>query len=202
MCGHLCYVLNLATVLICLAMCLLNHSNPAAAQSTQNAVELGPAGMAPWGSSNIGPMQLFTDTQAKWIWAEPNADKGTSAITTATFSITIVSACQETQVVLRLIVDDLADVYVNGALVVSMKWGWNNNTYPGTPGQPVTLTLARGTNTISVRATNSFGEAAGLLASISSKDDGTVLTRTSSAWMYTLYSPPPPSPSPPPPRPS
>ncbi|GIL88084.1 hypothetical protein Vretimale_13953 [Volvox reticuliferus] len=185
MCGHFCDVQNLAMVLICLAMCLLNHSNQAAAQSTQNAVELGPAGMAPWGSSNIGPGRLFNDTQAKWIWVHAGAEIVTTNITSATFSTIIVSASQGTQVVLRLIVDELADVFVNGALVVSMKWGWDNSTYPGQPGVPVTLTLARGTNTISVRVT-STGGGAGLLASISSKDDGLVLSRTSSAWTYTV----------------
>ncbi|GIL88269.1 hypothetical protein Vretifemale_16198 [Volvox reticuliferus] len=138
--------------------------------------------MAPWGSSKIGQGLPFTDTQAKWIWAVPNADKDTPTITTATFTTTLIVTNLPIQVALRMIVDDVADVYVNGALVLSTKWGWDDTHPSSTATWPVTLTLPQGVNTISVRASNSLGGPAGLLASISTGP--IVLTRTSSAWTW------------------
>ncbi len=136
-----------------------------------------------WGTANIGPGKPFADTQAKWIWYHTGAMSSSPPASSATFSATVLTAAdQGTQVMLHIIVDDAADVYLNGAYLGSVTAGW---TAGGYTNRPLTFTLAKGTNTVSIFASNVGGSAsaAGLIASLVSSD-GTVLARTGSAWTY------------------
>lgn len=142
------------------------------------AVELGPASL--FGSTYVGTGKPFSDTQAKWIWIHAGT-ASTSTVMAATFSTTLFAAVQGTQVVLTVIVDDDATVYLNGDAVGDAYLGW----YGDIPPTTIRLTLAKGINTLSIRAHNDGGPA-GLLASVASADGKTVLARTSSAWTYTV----------------
>jgi hypothetical protein len=134
-------------------------------------------------TTNIGPAKPFFDIQAKWIWHHAGAQAGSStdAAIAATFTTTITAAADlGTPVLLHIMADDIADVWLNGAYVLTALAGWNPGGYAG---RPYPLTLAKGTNTLSIRARNTGGPA-GLLASVTSAAGSSVLVRTSGAWTY------------------
>ncbi|EFJ43601.1 hypothetical protein VOLCADRAFT_96245 [Volvox carteri f. nagariensis] len=146
-----------------------------------SCIELANATTSVWGTANIGPGKPFTDTQAKWIWSHAGADLGTSSGVRTTISTTVTAAAPGTQTLLHLIVENFADVYLNGAFVTRLTGGWRNQQEY--TNRPLQLTLAAGTNTLSVAAYGaSYGGRAGLLASLTSSDSTTVLARTSSDW--------------------
>ncbi len=139
-----------------------------------------------WGTTNIGAGKPFADTQAKWIWYHAGAQSSSSPDTAATFTATVMATAADfddqgtAAAQLHIIVDDTADVYLNGAKVGSVQYGWRPYEYIG---RPLSLTLAKGTNTLSIRAVNTGGPA-GLIASLVSVDGNTVLARTNGAWTY------------------
>ena len=149
------------------------------------AVEVATATNSRYGTETIGAGKPFTDIQAMWIWV--NSDTNTaSTLMRATFSTTISASAQGMQALLHLIVDDAAEIFLNGALIGSLQLGWlaSEGKYAYI-NRPVRLTLALGTNILSVRVTNKAGPAA-LLASIFSSDGSTVLARTTGAWTYSV----------------
>ncbi|GLC37523.1 hypothetical protein PLESTM_000598400 [Pleodorina starrii] len=146
-----------------------------------NSVELSAADKSAWGTANIGPGKGFQDTQAMWIWTHAGADSSSSTALRPTFSTLVTVAEGNTPVLLHVIVDDLVDVLINGALVASTRQGWVGQY----SDRPLRLSLPKGTSTLSLRATNSVVVAAGILASLTSSDGKTVLARTNSSWTYT-----------------
>ncbi|GIM17454.1 hypothetical protein Vretimale_20002 [Volvox reticuliferus] len=114
-----------------------------------DAVEIYPAGSSPYGTSNIGPGKLFTDTQAKWIWCNSAGGVSASIAIAATFTTTFLNTVAGAEALLNIIVDDIAEIYLNGVYITKVQWGWNNaEDYTN---RPVRLTLATGTNTLSIR---------------------------------------------------
>ncbi|GIL81590.1 hypothetical protein Vretifemale_10565, partial [Volvox reticuliferus] len=154
------------------------------AMGAPNAVEIYPAGSSPYGTSNIGPGKLFTDTQAKWIWCNSAGGVSASIAIAATFTTTFLNTVAGAEALLNIIVDDIAEIYLNGVYITKVQWGWNNaEDYTN---RPVRLTLATGTNTLSIRVQNTWVTAAALLASLVGSNGSTVLARTSNAWTYTV----------------
>jgi hypothetical protein len=155
-------------------------------------VEVGPAGMPPWGSKNIGPGKPFTDTEAKWIWSDAFAFYNASFFDHFETFTTIYSATWGAQALLYIIADDFAEVNLNGEFVAQVKWGWDDSYAPyAGRSWPLVLTLNEGNNMLFIRVANSGG-GAGLLASVTSPDGSTVLTRTSSEWRSLGVCNPPP----------
>ncbi len=150
------------------------------ARSAAEAVELVNASQ--WaGVQTVGVGKPFTDTAAKWIWSATGAQKSAPITSKPTFYTVVAAAQAGMQALLDLIVDDVADIYLNGAFVRTISRGLLQAEYVD---RPVTLSLAQGANLLSIRVTNKGGSA-GLLASISSSDGRRVLSRTSSAtWSF------------------
>ncbi|GLI66407.1 hypothetical protein VaNZ11_010194 [Volvox africanus] len=151
------------------------------AQNAPCAIELG-SSFSQFAGPNVGVNKPFRDQQAMAIWVNAGASSNASTLTAATFTTTIITG-QATQAVLDLIVDDIADVFINGAYITTVKWGWR---YLGDyTDRPIKISLPLGTSTLSLRVQNTGG-AAGVAAYLSSSDGKTVLARTNSAWTYTV----------------
>ncbi|GIL61618.1 hypothetical protein Vafri_16042, partial [Volvox africanus] len=147
---------------------------------TPSCIELANATTSVWGTANIGPGKPFNDIQAKWIWSHAGADLGTSSGVRTTISTTVKVEQASTRALLHLIVENFADVFLNGILVTRLQGGWRTQEYTN---RPLQLTLAAGTNMLSVEAYGApYGGRGGVLASLTSYDGRNVLARTSSSW--------------------
>ncbi|GLI70362.1 hypothetical protein VaNZ11_015138 [Volvox africanus] len=148
--------------------------------TTSGCIELANATTSVWGTANIGPGKPFNDTQAKWIWSHAGADLGTSSVVRTTISTTVKVEQASTRASLHLIVENFANVFLNGIFVTRLQGGWRTQEYTN---RPVQLTLAAGTNMLSVEAYGApSGGRGGVLASLTSYAGRNVLARTSSAW--------------------
>ncbi|GIL54807.1 hypothetical protein Vafri_10496, partial [Volvox africanus] len=153
------------------------------AQDAPNAIELG-SSFVVFAGPNVGSNKSFSDPQAMAIWVHENATSGASTLIAATFTTTITITGQATQALLHMIVDDIADIYVNGAYITTVRRGWKSGEYTD---RPINITLPVGTSTLSLRVQNLVGSAK-VAAYLRSSNGSTVLTRTNSAWTYILGS--------------
>ncbi|GIL66362.1 hypothetical protein Vafri_19839 [Volvox africanus] len=152
------------------------------AQDAPCAIELG-SSFTEFAGPNVGSNKSFRDPQAMAIWVNAGASSYASTVTAATFTTTITIAGQATQALLDIMVDDIADVFINGANITTVKWGWRwSGDYTN---RPIKINLPVGTSTLSLRVQNTGGPAR-VAAYLSSSDGNTVLTRTNSAWTYTV----------------
>ncbi|GLI71130.1 hypothetical protein VaNZ11_016217, partial [Volvox africanus] len=146
------------------------------------AIELN-SSFSQFAGPNVGVNKSFSDKQAMAIWVNAGASSSASTLIAATFTTTITITGQATQALLDLIVDDIADVFINGAYITTAKWGWR--WLGDYTDRPIKISLPLGTSTLSLRVQNTGG-AAGVAAYLSSSDGKTVLARTNSAWTYTI----------------
>ncbi|GIL68365.1 hypothetical protein Vafri_21668 [Volvox africanus] len=153
------------------------------AQDAPSAIELG-SSFVVFAGPNVGSNKPFSDPQAMAIWVHENATSSASTLIAATFTTTITITGQATQALLYLIVDDIAEVYINGAYITYVERGWLSREYTD---RPINITLPVGTSTLSLRVKNTGGPA-GVAAYLISSDGSSVLTRTNIAWTYTFGS--------------
>ncbi|GIL54599.1 hypothetical protein Vafri_10334, partial [Volvox africanus] len=154
------------------------------AQYAPRAIEIGSSYVVYAAGPNVGPNKPFSDPQAMAIWVPESATSNASTPTQATFTTTVTIAGQATHALLHVIVDDIADIFVNGFLITTVKWGWVSGQYSD---RPIEITLPVGTSTLSLCVKNTGGPAS-IAAYLISSNGGTVLTRTNSAWTYTFGS--------------
>jgi hypothetical protein len=149
-----------------------------------DAVELFSASQWP-GVQTVGAGKPFTDTAAKWIWIRSGAQDSASTAVRPTFYTIIPVQKLGTQLLLHIIPADAttAEIFLNGVYISKVSKGLLLADYLN---RPVRLTLNSSTaSTLSVRVFGMNAAGAGLLASVTSLDGKTVLTRTDSSWTYT-----------------
>ncbi|GLC46760.1 hypothetical protein PLESTM_001921800 [Pleodorina starrii] len=136
-------------------------------------------GTAPWYLSGLAASP-FIDASAQWIWATAGAlsDAPTNVIYIFEKSY---NAPMTTDATLIGVVDNQCDVFLNGDLQGSLNAGWE-----GVPLQPVSMTLGRGTNILSLQCVNVYAawlptNPAGLIAVLRDSSDN-VLVRTDGSW--------------------
>ncbi|GLC46759.1 hypothetical protein PLESTM_001921700 [Pleodorina starrii] len=136
-------------------------------------------GTAPWYLSGLAASP-FIDASAQWIWATPGAlsDAPTNVIYIFEKSY---NAPITTDATLFGVVDNQCDVFLNGDLRGSLNAGWE-----GVPLQPVSMTLGRGTNILSLQCVNLYAawlptHPAGPIA-VLRDSSGNVLVRTDGSW--------------------
>ena len=164
-------------------------------QSLSAAVDLGPYGMSPWGTSSN-----FADRSARWIWNTWGADSWANWYQPIRFVQTYTNSLPRGRpVVIHLLIDNYGSISLNGQVLGIFDDGWANwgdTGYPKLRG-----TLQPGQNLIDMLGVNSGGPA-GLLLAVVDAASGAVLFHSDSTWKtYISWPAPPPSPPPPPPPP-
>ena len=148
---------------------------PTVSPTASGATALGYAASTyPW--SSYAASKTFPDSQAQWIWSNSTGYDVSATDVYPVFSTTI-NVTQNTQLLMNILVDDIAYVYVNGMFIKTITTNWN------LPSYPIPLPLSTGTIVIYIRVVNTGG-AAGVVASITSSDGRTVFSRTGSDWFY------------------
>ncbi|OYV74866.1 MAG: hypothetical protein B7Z66_15020 [Chromatiales bacterium 21-64-14] len=140
-----------------------------AAPQGPQAFVLGRYNMGPWNAGN------FADKGASWIWNDRNAASNAASGVCINFN-KVVHVARMTPVTVHIIADDYSDLRVNGELVGDANGGWGGGNYP-----KLAATLVPGRNVIQIQARNAGGPA-GLIASVISDADGSVIEHTDASW--------------------
>jgi hypothetical protein len=152
--------------------------------SLPTPVPLGIYDLGPWNLWSKHGTYDFTDKSARWIWFHPDGAtfteyEGRYINKVHTFSTTL-TVPQRRTVTLHIIVDNYADVSLNGVPIkknVGGGWGSGSN-YP-----KLQMTLRPGANILNIACKNTGGPG-GLLASVIDTQ-GRVLSRTNTqTWRY------------------
>ncbi|KAG2485372.1 hypothetical protein HYH03_015863 [Edaphochlamys debaryana] len=133
----------------------------------------------------------FVEPLAEWIWSSPNAAVSAPQDVVSYFSTTLLISTA-THVVLHIVPDNRCDVFLDGALQGVVVTGWDRTTsYWQMP-----LRLRAGRPQLTLRCVNylntsapegGYGSSpAGLLLSLVSAADGSVLARSDAYWSSRL----------------
>ncbi|KAG5191350.1 hypothetical protein JKP88DRAFT_174697 [Tribonema minus] len=138
-------------------------------------VDQGGFGTVPWGSAS-----QFEDKTAKWIWTSPNA-RFSAPVGSYNFAAQLkIMSVTPVTAMLHILVDNDADIYLNGEKVGSASLGFSARDYSRIP-----LTLVWGVNDIVLRCTNTGVGPAGVCASLIDDVSKTPLLKTEgSRWVY------------------
>ncbi|KAG5187449.1 hypothetical protein JKP88DRAFT_161948 [Tribonema minus] len=138
-------------------------------------VDQGGFGIVPWGAASN-----FEDKTAKWIWTSPNA-RFSAAVGTYDFAAQYkIMSTTPVTATLHILVDNDADVFLNGSKVGSASLGFSAQDYARIP-----MTLVWGVNDIVLHCTNTGVGPAGVCASLIDDASKTPLLHTEgSRWVY------------------
>lgn len=140
-------------------------------------VELGQFGMGPWGGASN-----FIDKNAKWIWAEKNAQISAGVNIRYNFqTIYNNTTGKYIQATIHTIIDNEGIIFVNESNLRTVGGGWGDPNYP-----KISTVLKPGRNLLRFNCANLGGapNPAGLIVSIVDKSNNNVLINSNASWVY------------------
>jgi len=161
----------------------IKEGNPIPRDMVQEELELFKSRSTPvnvLGGISIAPWNLksFSDPDARWIWATPNANVD-APIQEYTFVQMYVNRTSTNEnATLFIIADDYATIRVNGTIIGDVTGGW------GVDYRKINVTLTPGVNEIIILAKNNGG-AAGLLFTLL-RSDNVPLIRSDGTVRYVI----------------
>jgi hypothetical protein len=152
---------------------IMPPSPPAALVGKEPVYNLGKFGIAPWGSK-----AKFIDPTAEYIWNTSTAQKTAPATTILLQAQYFNSGSTPMTVTLHTIVDNNAEIRLNGSKQAQVIGGWTDANYP-----KIMLQLKPGNNIIDVIAYNGGIGAAGLLMSLIDSTGRVLLNTNKETWV-------------------
>jgi hypothetical protein len=152
---------------------IMPPSRPAALVGKEPVCNLGKFGIAPWGSK-----AKFIDLTAEYSWNTSTAQKTAPATTILLQAQYFNIGSTPMTVTLHTIVDNNAEIRLNGSKQAQVIGGWTDANYP-----KIMLQLKPGNNIIDVIAYNGGIGAAGLLMSLIDSTGRVLLNTNKETWV-------------------